>query len=108
MSTKLEEKIKTTVKKSSKGQSVDLTLNKKAVGLGSKLKFNLSFDTNEVAQNIGNIWEINIPGLSNQSDFSSFNVNIIYPTSIGKPASIKPDNSNLINRVYGNKIRFEL
>src|SRR5258708_1111114 len=72
-----EGQIKPTVTKSSKGQSVDLTFNKKAVGLGSKLKFNLSFDTNEVAQNIGNIWEINIPGLSNQIDFSSFNGNKI-------------------------------
>lgn len=94
------------VTKSSKGQNVKLDFNKKATGLGSKLTFNLSFDTNEVAENVGNIWEINIPGLSNQSDFSSFNVNVIYPTSIGKPASIKPDNSNLINRISGNKISF--
>lgn len=95
-----------TITETSKGENVDLNFNKKATGLGNKLTFNLAFDTSDVAQSIGNVWEINIPGLSNQSDFSSFNVNVIYPTFLGRPASIKPDNSNLINRVYGNKISF--
>ncbi len=94
------------ITKTPKGGNVDLNFNKKATGLGNKLTFNLAFDTSDVAQSVGNVWEINIPGLSNQSDFSSFNVNVIYPTSIGKPASIKPDNSNLINRISGNKISF--
>lgn len=95
-----------TVTKSSKGQDIELNFNKKAIGLGNKLTFNLAFDTSDVTQNIGSVWEMNIPGLSNQSDFSSFNVNVAYPTFLGKPASIKPDNSNLINRIYGNKISF--
>lgn len=92
--------------KTSKGQSIDLDFNKKVVGLGNKLTFNLSFDTQDVASAIGNVWEINVPGLSNQSDFSSFNVNVIYPSFLGKPSLIKPDNSNLLNRTTGNKISF--
>lgn len=91
----------------SKGESIELDFNKKAVGLGSKLNFNLSFDTGDVAQSIGNVWEINIPGLSNQSDFDSFNVNVTYPEFLGKPVFLKPDDSNLINRIYGNKISFK-
>lgn len=89
-----------------KGKSIELNFNKKAVGLGNKLNFKLGFETDEVATAIGNVWAINVPGLSNQSDFSSFSVNVIYPAFLGKPVSIKPDNSNLINRSIGNKISF--
>lgn len=94
------------VSKTAKGESIELNFNKKAVGLGTRMTFSLSFDTDDVATAIGNVWEINIPGLSNQSDFSSFNVNVFYPSYLGKPASIKPDNSNEIGRIYGNKITF--
>lgn len=90
----------------SKGKTIELEFNKKVVGLGNKLTFNLRFDTDEVASAIGNVWAINVPGLSNQSEFSSFNVNVIYPTFLGRPVSIKPDNSNLINRAQGNRISF--
>lgn len=94
------------VTKTTKGENIELNFNKKVVGLGNKLNFNLAFDTGDVAQSTGNVWEINIPGLSNQSDFSSFNVSVSYPSFLGKPGSIKPDNSNMIERVSGNRINF--
>lgn len=82
--------IKPDVVENVKGEEIGLTFNKKVVGLGNKLIFNLSFDTNEVAQNFGKVWEINIPGLSNQNDFESFNVNVLYPSAFGKATFIKP------------------
>lgn len=94
------------ITKTAKGETIELTFNKKVVGLGDKLNFNLSFDTADVATSVGNVWEVNIPGLSNQSDFNSFNVKVIYPAFLGKPASIKPDNSNILNRINGNSISF--
>lgn len=72
------------------GQNIELTFNKKVVGLGNKLNFNLSFDTPEIAQKIGKIWEIDIPGLAKQSDFQNFNVHVNVPSSLGSPTYIKP------------------
>lgn len=94
------------VTKSSSGQNIELVFNKRVVGLGNKLRFNLSFDTNEVALNNGSVWEVNIPGLSNQSDFTTFNVSLSYPSFLGKPAFIKPDISNVKNLAKGNSLSF--
>lgn len=79
--------------KTGKGHSIELTFNDKITGFGNKLNFDISFDTSEIAQNLGTVWEVNIPGLSNQNDFSSFNVNVLYPSSLGRPTFIKPNNS---------------
>lgn len=94
------------ITKNSNGEDIALDFNKKVVGNGNKLNFNLSFDTAEVAQSNGSVWEVNIPGLSNQSDFSSFNISVSYPDFLGKPASIKPDVSNAINKIQGNTLYF--
>lgn len=78
------------VSKKDDGQKIDLVFNKRVVGMGNTLYFNLSFDTTDVAKKVGNIWEINIPGLTNQDEFSSFNVHVRVPSSFGKPIYIKP------------------
>lgn len=82
------------VTKNNDGHVIAMTFNKKAVGLGSKLPFTLTFDTPTVGKKYGNIWEINIPGLSNPNDFSSFTVQVIVPPSFGQPAYIKPKQPN--------------
>lgn len=78
------------VNKDERGQTIDLTFNKRVVGLGNKLIFTLSFDTKDIAQKVGKIWEVNIPGIAKQADFSSFNVHVIVPESFGNPSFIKP------------------
>ncbi len=72
------------------GQAIDLLFNSRVVGKGNKLYFTLSFDTKRVAQKKGKIWEINIPGMLKQSDFSSFNATVIVPEDFGAPSYIKP------------------
>ncbi len=86
--------IKPKLEKISNGYSVNLPLNKKAVGLGNKNTFNITFNTKSIARNNGNIWEINIPGISNSEEYNSFNVEVKHPTLFGKPAYIKPDPGN--------------
>lgn len=84
------------VSKTNDGHNIEATFNKRVVGLGNTLTFNLAFDTSDVAQKQGRIWEINIPGLSKQDEFSSFNVHVQVPASFGPPTYIKPaqvDNS---------------
>lgn len=78
------------ITQSSKGSTITLTFNRNVVGLNNKLNFKISFDTPEVARNNINTWDINIPGIASENDFSSFNVTVNYPETLGKPTFIKP------------------
>lgn len=79
------------VTKENNAYTISLVFNKKVAGIGKKLRFNVSFDTKDIVQKNGNILEVNIPGISNQNDFSSFNVTVEVPKSFGEPTYIKPD-----------------
>lgn len=83
-----------TVIKTSNGFTIDLAFNKKVVGEGNTLPFTITFDTPNVAVKNGSIWEINIPGIDNQSAFSAFTVNVKVPESFGPAAYIKPNTGN--------------
>ncbi len=100
-----EGKLKPTLTQKAGGTSIQATFNKRVVGLGNKHILNISFDTKEIAQNLGNIWEVNIPGISNKNDFTSFNATVIYPNSLGKPSFVKPD-VLLPSQQIGNKLTF--
>ena len=81
------------VTKSEEGNIVELDFNKRVVGLGSVLPFTITFDTPDVAARNGKIWEINIPGITSQEDFSSFLIDVDVPESFGTPTFIKPQTS---------------
>jgi transglutaminase-like putative cysteine protease len=87
------------------GTNIELNFNTRTVGYNVKQNFDIRFDTSEVAQNFNHVWDINIPGIANQADFSSFNVSVIYPSFLGNPAYIKPAPSG-INVQNGNQLDF--
>ena len=70
------------------------TFNDKITGINNKLNFTVSFDTPDVAKNLGRIWEVNIPGLSSQADITNFNVDVSVPSNFGQASFIKPSLSN--------------
>ena len=84
-------KIVPTVTKNNDGNNIEIVFNKRAVGQNQKLPFTISFDTKDIAQKSGKIWDINIPGLAKQIEYNSFNVNVIVPKFLGSPSYIKPD-----------------
>ena len=96
-----EGSIDPTITKNDDGQNIGLVFNKKIVGIDSKLNFHLSFDTTEVVEKNGQIWQIDIPGLLNQNDFNSFNVIVKTPAFLKNPVYIKPSvialNANNLN-----------
>jgi hypothetical protein len=94
------------ITKSAKGNTITLNFNDQSVGLNNKLLFNISFDTGEIAQNYNNVWDINIPGIANQADFSTFNSTLIYPSSLGSATYIKPLLLNKQANISGNKLTF--
>ncbi len=78
------------VTKTDSGQVLALKFNKNAVGFNNKQVITITFDTPDIAQKQGEIWEINIPGIANQSQFATFDVSVKVPDSFGKPAYVKP------------------
>src|SRR5207247_1154304 len=76
--------------KNNEGYLIALHFNKKAVGLGSKQEFEITFDTSTLARHYGRIWEIDIPGITNPEDFSTFVVELKIPPSFGPSAYSKP------------------
>ncbi|OGH38319.1 MAG: hypothetical protein A3B44_01585 [Candidatus Levybacteria bacterium RIFCSPLOWO2_01_FULL_38_21] len=78
------------VSKDNEEQTIEVNFNKRVTGVGNKLNLTISFDTKEVAQKLGNIWEVNIPGFSPKSNYSSLNAQVTVPKSFGRPAYVKP------------------
>jgi transglutaminase-like putative cysteine protease len=84
------------IKKNEDGNMIVITFNDKIVGLDKKLNFSITFDTADIAKKTGKIWDINIPGLTKQNEYNTFNVKVIVPQFLGNPTYIKPDNGNLM------------
>jgi len=84
-------KITPQISKNDDGNNIEIVFNDRVVGLDKKLSFSISFDTKDIAQKSGKIWDINIPGLSEQKAYNAFNVNVIVPKFLGNPVYIKPD-----------------
>ena len=81
--------LKYTAKKNDKGTVLSFDFNKKIVGINNTQKFEVSFTTGEIAKNYGSIWEVNIPGVADQEDYSAFNVRVDVPQDFGKAEIIK-------------------
>lgn len=85
-------KITPVVTKNNDGNNIEIAFNKKVAGLGLQLFFTISFDTRDIVQKSGKIWDINIPGgLAKQTEYNSFNVKVIVPKFLGNPSYIKPE-----------------
>lgn len=99
-------KIDPKITQEDKGEGIELSFNDHPVGINNKLFFTISFDTDQIAQNLSSVWEINIPGISSQNNFSTFNVTVSYPPTLGKPTYIKPkisENSQQVGNLYFTK-----
>lgn len=90
------------ISKNDNGNNIAITFNEKVAGLDKKLPFTISFDTKDIAQKSGKIWDINIPGLAKQIEYNSFNVNVIVPKFLQSPSYIKPD----IGKLSGTNLNF--
>jgi hypothetical protein len=95
--------------------SIKLNFNEKVVGLNKQNHFSIQYDTTDIANKKGNIWEIIIPGMEKNDQMTSYNVHVQVPPEFGSPSSMTPPPSveNLwtladikqggINIIYGQK-----
>lgn len=67
-----------------------LTFNKQVVGLGKVTQFILRYENLDIAAKNGSIWEVNIPGITDDSDLGSYNVTIQTSPTFGAISYLKP------------------
>ena len=70
--------------------TITLAFNTQVVGVGKKLSFTLRFENDDIAHKLGSIWEVNIPGISDDPDLSSYFAGISVPPSFGPLAYMSP------------------
>ena len=88
-------RIESAIEKTSKGQILNLALNKKPIGLNKKTNIKISFSTKSILRRTPSAVEINIPGISDADTFGKFDLYIKVPESFGEPSYIKPFSSDL-------------
>lgn len=86
-----------------------LTINfiDKIPGFGKTRTFLLTYDDEKIANKSGEIWEISIPKLENEQDFSKYQVQLIIPKSLGDEAYIHPLPTSLSEDDQVRKYIFE-
>jgi len=70
---------------------IDLAFNERVVGKDKTLTFNLSYDANDLANKIGQVWEVAVPKLADPSQIDNYFLTLAVPQSFGQPAFISPN-----------------
>lgn len=82
--------LRTEVSQDSQQTLMTVFFNEPVVGKGKSLSFTLFYDAHGLAQKNGQIWEINIPRLSQLSQPDHFQLVLAVPQSFGNLAFIRP------------------
>lgn len=82
--------IKTEVGQVNDSTTITLFFNEQVVGTGKTLNFTLSYEALDLAKKIGQVWEINIPKLSNESPPQNYSLTLAVPQRFGNLAFIRP------------------
>jgi len=69
---------------------IALTFNVKNVGLGKTTQFSLRYEHSGVASQNGHIWEIYIPGITNDPDIGAYDVTLAVPPTFGTASYLTP------------------
>ncbi len=70
--------------------NIKVTFATPVVGKGAMRNFSISYENNGIAVKTGEVWEISIPRLDEESTFDSYKVMLIIPQSFGLEAYISP------------------
>ncbi len=70
--------------------SIEISFPDRVVGFGQVNDFVVAFESKQIADKRGTIWEVSVPGLSDPSSFDSYNITLVVPPSFGDPSITKP------------------
>ena len=69
---------------------IQLVFNDHVVGLGKSMTFSLRYESTDIAEHLGNIWEIHIPGIEDDPSIGAYTVTLQRPDSFGPNAYMLP------------------
>jgi transglutaminase-like putative cysteine protease len=81
----------TEIKQGEKTTTITITFNEPALGVDKTFDFNLSYESLDMAQKNGEVWEINLPKIANESEVDDYSVSLVVPASFGQPAFMRPE-----------------
>lgn len=82
--------------------NINFDFGNKVVGRDKVNQFSIQFDSSDIANKQGSVWEINIPKLESNENTNSQQIIMKVPESFGQPAYIDPKPS----RITGNSFLF--
>ena len=94
------------INKDPKSTTIIIKFNQQVVGVDKTLTFNLTYENLNAALRKGEIWEINIPRISNLSEIDSYSLSLNVPQSFGNPAFIRPEPIEVIESENFKTYRF--
>ena len=84
--------------------SIKLNLKAQIVGTGKKNIISLKYKTKDIAQEVGRIWNINIPKVLNQDSSNNYDVTLVIPKTFGNKIFMSPPSQtareNLTDFIY--------
>ncbi|MBU1326992.1 transglutaminase family protein [Patescibacteria group bacterium] len=69
---------------------IQLTFNTQVIGIDKELRFTLRYENGDVVTKNGSIWEIQIPGITDDSDITQYTVSLNVPPTFGPNAYMTP------------------
>lgn len=82
--------LKTEISQKDQTTTIILEFNKPVVGAGKTLHFTLTYEASGLAKKNGQIWEINIPRVSNLAEPDTYSLTLVVPKSFDELALIRP------------------
>ncbi len=84
--------------------NIKLSFQTPVVGKGAKRHFSISYENSGLTVRTGEVWEVSIPRLDEQSYFNAYTVTLVIPQSFGLEAYISPkpsgNSQNDQGRIY--------
>ena len=81
----------TEISQNDKTTTIVINFNEPVVGANKTLDFNLNYESLDIARKNGEVWEINIPKIANESNIDNYTISLVVPLSFDKPAFIRPE-----------------
>ena len=69
---------------------ITVQFNEQVVGIDKKLVFNIRYENGDIARQLGNIWEVHVPGIENDDSLGEYTVTLQTPTSFPANAYMTP------------------
>ena len=90
----------TTSDTKSGGKIIKAVFEERNVGVGEKTTLVIKYKTHDLTTQLGNSKEINIPGVKNIQEFTSYDAQVITPKSWGNASITKPEGIKKTSKYY--------